>query len=127
MTRLTESQWEVIDRGMEFYKKLVPIIKHGQSYRFGPAVDSIRHPKGWQALVRVGKHNQAYAVIHTFDMDSTDSIKVKLPKGCPQEITDVYSDTGDEIVIRDGELIYGSNECFKAIAVILSQADICVE
>ena len=50
VTRLTESQWEVIDRGMEFYKKLVPIIKHGQSYRFGPAVDSIqRDGRQWCA------------------------------------------------------------------------------
>lgn len=127
VTELSDSQWETVEEGMGFYRKIVPVIKEGQSYLYGTPLKSERHPKGWQALVRVGKHNQAYAVIHTFDMDSTDSIKVKLPKGCPQEITDVYSDTGDEIVIRDGELIYGSNECFKAIAVILSQADICVE
>ena len=31
VTGLTQAQWDVIERGMEFYRKIAPIIKQGQS------------------------------------------------------------------------------------------------
>ncbi len=55
VTELSRAQWQVIDNGIAFYKKLVPIIRSGQSYLYGPYQRSFRHPEGWQALVRVGR------------------------------------------------------------------------
>ncbi|MCD8120290.1 MAG: alpha-galactosidase [Lachnospiraceae bacterium] len=53
VTELTDEQWDVIDRGMAFYREIAPIIRDGRSYRFGTHITSERHPKGWQGIVRV--------------------------------------------------------------------------
>ena len=120
VTRLTESQWEVIDRGMKFYKKLVPIIKHGQSYRFGPAVGSIRHPKGWQAVVRVGRDGgQACVILHTFDGSLPERISIDLPQGCPETVQDMYSDTDEAVTVEQGCLCWVPSDNRKAAAVLL--------
>lgn len=35
---------------------------NGISFRFGPKINSARHPKGWQAVNQVGKDGEAAAV-----------------------------------------------------------------
>ena len=54
VTELSDDQWDVIDRGIAFYKEIAPIIKKGYTYRVGPKITSERHPHGWQGVVRVG-------------------------------------------------------------------------
>ncbi|MCR4656209.1 MAG: alpha-galactosidase, partial [Lachnospiraceae bacterium] len=49
---LSDKQWEMIDRGIAFYRKLVPVIKKGKTVFHGPKVCSYRHPKGWQGIFR---------------------------------------------------------------------------
>lgn len=46
VTNLTSEQWNVIERGMAFYKKIAPIIKEGQTYHMSPQIEKIRHPEG---------------------------------------------------------------------------------
>jgi len=62
---LSAEQWAVMDEGTAFYAKAAPIIDHGISQRFGPAIISYRAPRGWQAVVRKGE-KQILVVIHTF-------------------------------------------------------------
>ena len=120
VTRLSSHQWKVIENGMAFYKKISPVIKRGQSYRFGPEVTSIRHPEGWQAVLRVGEDGtMAYLIIHIFDGDLPDVIQVPLTEDCPREVHDVYSDAKEEVVIEDSVLVYRPRENRKAVAVLL--------
>lgn len=124
VTRLTAGQWDVIERGMGFYKKLVPVIKSGQSYRFGPPVTSIRHPEGWQAVVRMGDHGQqAYVIIHTFDGELPRQIEIQLPAGCPQTVWEVYSDTEERVQVENGFLCWAPSDNRKAVAVLLGKAE----
>lgn len=46
VTNLTSEQWNVIERGMAFYKKITPIIKAGQTYQMSPQIEKIRYPEG---------------------------------------------------------------------------------
>jgi alpha-galactosidase len=71
---LSPEQWAVIDAGIAFYQKAVPVIDHGQSSFFGPSVASYRAPRGWQTIVR---HGTAYtlAVAHTFS-EAPDTISL---------------------------------------------------
>ena len=62
---LSAEQWAVMEKGTAFYAKAAPIIDHGISQRFGPAIISYRAPRGWQAVVRKGE-KQTLVVIHTF-------------------------------------------------------------
>ena len=120
VTGLTGEQWEILERGMSFYQKIAPVIKEGQSYLYGSHIRSMRHPKGWQALVRVGRNGEAYVVLHTFDGELPEWIEVTLPETCPTQIQEVYSDTPVQIEIKEGILKYRTNEPYKAAAVMLT-------
>lgn len=121
VTKLTAGQWDVIDRGMAFYKKLAPIIKRGQSYRFGSGIDSIRHPEGWQAVVRTGEDGkQAYVTIHTFDGNLPDAVELQLPDGCPGTVREVYSDTEERVAVENGILRWDVSGNRKGVAVLLA-------
>ena len=120
VTELSGAQWKALEEGMDFYRRIAPIIKEGQSYRYGPAIQSVRHPKGWQALVRIGKNEQAYIVFHTFGGSLPKQICVELPEGCPEHVEAVYS-CGEECPqIRDGKVIYQTDGAFRAVALLLT-------
>lgn len=116
---LTKAQWEVLDNGLAFYKRIAPIIKEGQSYLHHSPFASYRHPKGWQVLIRTGKNGEAFALIHTFGGELPQTISVPLPEGCPTEIAALYSDTQETVTIENGCLVYHPAEDFKAVAVHL--------
>lgn len=121
VTELSDKQWAVIEAGIKFYKKIVPVIRHGQSYRYGSAIKSGRHPKGWQAVVRTGTDTEeAYAIIHIFDKELPECIEITLPEGCPCNVVDIYTDTKEQVIVNNGRLLYYPKECFKAVAVRLS-------
>jgi alpha-galactosidase len=120
VTRLDMDQWNIIEKGMAFYKKISPVIKNGQSYRFGTEVTSIRHPEGWQAILRVGESgDKAYITIHIFDGNLPEIIEIPLLKDGPCHIEDVFSDSKVEIVIDKGVIKYRPIENKKAVALYL--------
>lgn len=115
---LTKEQWKVLEEGMAFYRRIAPIIDKGQSYRFGSEIRSMRHPEGWQALLRVGKEG-AYMTIHTFGGKMPEEIRISMPSGTPERIAEIFSDTPETIHISQGTLIYRPQENWKAVAVRL--------
>lgn len=119
VTKLTPEQWSVIDRGMDFYRKIAPVIKRGQTSRFGPEVESIRHPEGWQAVVRTGEDGKtAYMTLHTFDGALPERIEIPLPPDCPCRVAEVYSDTPETVSVENGVFRYRPTENRKAVAVL---------
>lgn len=125
VAELSAEQWDAIDRGIAFYHKIAPVIKKGVSFRFGPKIRSVRHPKGWQAVVRLGKGGEAYAVLHTFGGEWPEVIEVVLPEGCPESMEEVYAEgvytAGEtDVRIKDHVLQYRPKEDWEAVAVRLS-------
>lgn len=119
VTDLSDAQWQMIDSGMEFYRNIAPVIKDGQSYHYGTEIKSMRHPQGWQALIRVGKNGTAYAVIHIFGEEVQRQISIPLPAGCPETIAGIYSEKEEDIFIRERQIYYTVKENKKALAVLL--------
>jgi len=117
---LTDMQWDVLDRGIAFYKKIADIIKKGESYRFGPDIKAYRHAEGWQGLVRVGENGDAYVVLHNF-YNQKEDIDIVLPTDDAYEITDVYSDTDERVILNNGVLSWSPTEEMKAVAVYLKK------
>lgn len=123
VTELSDAQWQLIDRGIAFYKKIAPIIKHGYSMRFGPEVVSYRHPTGWQCLLRLGTGTaggQAMAVFHAFNSDHAQPMEIPLPLDRQFGISDIYSDAEAEVTVTDGQLICNIPEDMRAVAVLLT-------
>jgi alpha-galactosidase len=64
---LSEAQWEIVLRAQGFYRAAATIIKHGYSRHFGATGESWRHPRGWQAMRRIGEEGRhALVVFHAF-------------------------------------------------------------
>lgn len=124
VTKLTDAQWDVIDRGIAFYKKAAPIIKDGYSRIYGPAVLSYRHPKGWQCLVRTGgsveheKKGELMAVFHSFNGDHEGAMEVPLPSDGTYQIETIYSDADADIRVTEGRLVCHIPEDMRAVAVL---------
>jgi alpha-galactosidase len=86
--KLPGESWSRVREAIDLYAKAAPVIKYGESRRFGAMGESWRHPTGWQALVRRSE-NELLVVLHTF-ADAPAEVSVPL--------------SGDwEIVYRLGE------------------------
>lgn len=119
VTRLTDTQWKVIDEGMDFYREIAPIIQEGQSYRYGTKIRSVRHPKGWQAVARCGTNGKTYVVAHMFDGEIPEYIEIELPKEARETIKRVYSHDAVNVKVENHKLILKPEENRMAIAVVL--------
>jgi alpha-galactosidase len=122
VTELSSDQWSAIDRGIAFYKRIAPIIKDGYTLYYGNKIKSYRNPKGWQGILRVSEHGDAYALYHLFEGDMERDLIITIPEGYHYEIKEVYSDTDCEVRIEDGKLIYRSNGNWRAVAVYLGSS-----
>lgn len=119
VTGLSDAQWQMIEEGIGFYKKIAPVIKKGRSYRFGPDVVSYRNPKGWQGVLREGSNGEAYAVFHSFYGNREKWMEISLPEGRNYHIDSVYSDSEALLRLEDGRLLCGNTDDMKAVAVYL--------
>lgn len=119
VTELSDSQWDVIERGIAFYKEVAPIIKCGMSHRIGPKINSDRHPEGWQVLLRARENGEAMVVIHCFNGTLPETIEIDLNR-CAQHIANTYSyDQKADLRIENGKLLYKPTENMNAVAVHL--------
>lgn len=63
--RLSDSQWQLVDESIAFYRRCASVIRDGMTVRYGPDVPSYAHPEGYQLIVRATE-DQAVIIIHTF-------------------------------------------------------------
>lgn len=68
---LSEHQWALVDKGMEFYRKAADIIKDGKTILCENTAKSYNRPTGSQLLVRrLG--NRSLAILHRFEGSNPD-------------------------------------------------------
>lgn len=124
VTKLTRQQWDVIDRGIAFYKKAAPIIKDGFSRLYGPKVLNYRHPTGWQCLVRSEggveqeRKDGLLAVFHSFNGEHEGALEVSLLEDGEYRIEAVYSDAEADVCVTEGKLVCRIPEDMRAVAVL---------
>lgn len=115
---LNGEQWDIIDKGIEFYKRVSSIIKQGFSLRFGPDIKSYRHPEGWQAILRESSDKkQALVVVHTFGGILPDNIQIRIPDNL--RIETVFAEKGFNVSLKDGNIVLSAPENYQAIAIYL--------
>ncbi len=119
VTELSDEQWDVIERGMAFYRETAPVIRKGMTRRIGPKITSDRYPQGYQVVLRTGVSGEALVVIHCFQGDLPETIEVDLT-GCASQIANIYSyDKKADIHVKDQTLFYRTRENMSAVAVHL--------
>lgn len=115
VTELTKEQWDVIDRGIEFYKKASPVIKNGVTKHIGEKIKSERHPEGVQIIFRANEE-MTLIVIHTFGK-SPEKIHFQIDEN--SEIVAKYSHNEDNIGIENGLLKIENIEDFSGYGILL--------
>ena len=102
------------------YALAAPIIKRGTSRRFGEWGESWRHPRGWQAVVRVGggRQRRRWWCCHAFE-DAPDAADVPLPPGS-WRIDEQFPDSIADVA--EGAVRWSPPGDFSACVLLLSRS-----
>ena len=112
---LSEEQWNLVEKGTEFYRRVRGIIRDGVSAFYGEVSESWRHPEGWQAVIRTSGEG-TLAVIHTFGGSHPELITLPV---AGEKILRVMCSEGNRISLADGKLTVQLKAEFEALAVHL--------
>jgi alpha-galactosidase len=63
---LSDSQWKIIDEGMEFYREASDIIKNGKTIKYENDIRSYNKPQGEQIVIRQ-LDKRLLVIIHRFE------------------------------------------------------------
>lgn len=130
VTELSDSQWEVIDNGIAFYKRVAPIIKNGYTHFRDNKGPSDKNLVGYQAYIReMTRENtldtsaceEALVTVYVYTNDGP--ISIELPQNCPCDIADTYSGTDISASVEGNVLKIIPTSDREAIAVHLKKKD----
>lgn len=114
---LSERQWQLIDEGIRFYRKLDLLVKEGISVFFGTEQKSYRHLQGWQGILRKSPDEKnAFLVIHTFEAEQ--EIKIELSGW---KVRETYEATPHTCKWYNGQMEIGMKKAFEAAAFLLER------
>lgn len=117
VTDLSEEQWNKAREGIDFYKKVSPIIISGTTKRFGPFQNSNRELKGYQVSVRYGENGGILVIAHSFKTEQPVNILIDIPDG--YKVIDKY-ETADHSIMTGGcKLEFTFRDSFDAFALLL--------
>ena len=120
MEALTAAQWDIVDRGIAFYRQAEGVIRDGVTVRRGPDISSYRHPMGWQAVERTSPDGVTKLIVaHLFE-------------GSPEPLTlcvegryalkSVYAELPDRVRFTGGGLT-AALPADSAFAVLLERVE----
>jgi len=118
---LNQSQWNIVTRGQDFYRRVWPVIARGHSKHFGPDVLSYRHPTGWQGVLRANE-THALIVCHRFGPSGSsgyEPLEIELPRGGEWRIIDTFAEASGASHITNGTLFCPLPDSWSACAVWL--------
>ena len=77
---LSPAQWKLTVSAMELYRRVAPILRDGVSYFHEDKGPSWRHPRGWQAVLRLSsRQDRAVVVAHSFKRPFAKQVEIALP------------------------------------------------
>ncbi len=123
LLELTPRQWELTVEALRFYRRLVPLLKEGDS-TFTPAVCASRkNITGAQSLLRVRRDGrQAALYVHAFATPPAE-IAVALPSGEWRETARFQLDGTGDFAIGGGRALLHKPADFSGHILLLERAD----
>ncbi|WP_238726686.1 glycoside hydrolase family 36 protein [Diplocloster modestus] len=117
---LSDSQWNLVDRGIEFYRAVSHIIRDGHTCYHGTKQQSWRFLKGWQGIVRYSDdRREALGVIHRFEGQDEAAGMICLPVGTGYRLERIYEGADHRVRLEEGCLKFEFDEDYDAAAVHL--------
>lgn len=115
---LNREQWELIEQGIAFYRKLDELLKDGTTFYYGTKQKSYRALEGWQGIFRKGKDNQrACLILHSFEEEQQVSLEWKEE----YQIEAVYEAEKHSLSVKNGKFIVTMRGQYDAMAVLLKR------
>lgn len=115
---LSSAQWQTALAAQHLYDRVAPVIKHGVSRLHRELGESWRHPRGWQAMVRISTDGrEALVVAHAFAHAPAKSV-VTLPPG-DWRITDAFAEAGATATLSGQTLTLPFPGDFSAFVLFL--------
>jgi len=115
-----DQQWNIARQAIAMYQQAAPTIRSGRSRRIGDWGTSLRHPAGWQAVVRYSDDaRHLLVVIHTFE-NGPSRVEVQLD-GEWAVTASFYSDVKD-LVVAGGAIQVDQLRPFDGVVVLLERA-----
>ncbi|MCR4806665.1 MAG: alpha-galactosidase [Lachnospiraceae bacterium] len=114
---LSKEQWDLTQRGTDFYKKATPVIAKGVTERFGPFQVSNRALKDYQASVRYGEDGRALVIVHSFEHEGRQDIGIPVKDG--YRVEEIYENGYHGIELKDLSLWVSFEASYDAVAVLL--------
>ncbi len=116
VTELTRAQWQLIEDGISFYRKLDWIIKAGITYYYGMKQQSYRSLKGWQGIVRENTNTkEACIILHGFQKNQ----RIEIPMNHNYEVVSVYEAKKHAYCIKEGKMYVKLEDAFDAMAILV--------
>lgn len=115
VAELTGEQWELIGRGLAFYRQLYDIQTDGVTSFYGTKQRSWRRLTGWQAIWRQGRHgDRSYLIVHSFEAEQ--EIRVDMGEG--YEPLAVYEACPHDFWFKEGQFVTHMRERGDALAIL---------
>ena len=120
IAQLSDPQMQLVNRGMNFYDEVSPLIRDGKTRRFGLDSLSYRHPTCYQAA-RFATDDGVLIVLHTFAQSEAVALEVPLPPGA-WKVSGQFSDVERELSVDDGVLRVEAMDDFAGFVVALARS-----
>ncbi len=117
---LSPAQWKLVIAAMELYRRVAPIIRDGVSIFHENKGPSWRHPRGWQAVMRISsRQDRAVVIAHSFGRPFSKNANIALP-GSGWKLEEAWpAKNGLGASIAGNRLKLALNGEFRAVVAVL--------
>ena len=115
---LSREQWDIVERGIAFYRMAEGVIRDGVSVRHGPEISSYRHPKGWQAVERTALDGGVKLIVGHVYEGAPDRVSIPVPEEYALE--SLFAEDPETVTLCGGELSFAL-PADSAFAVLLKR------
>lgn len=123
VAQLNADQMDAVRRGLEFYVKAAPVIKHGSSRCVRESVTSYNQPKGTQTVIRISEDGtQMLLVCHAFDVgEGPYTITLHHPLFVGMRLDSLYGEIGTQVTVQDDTLSVQTNGSFSGVGILMKK------
>lgn len=119
ITQLDHRQWEMVERGIAFYRRLSALQFEGKTSFYGTKQKSYRSLRGWQGILRRdGQSGFAYLILHSFEEEQ----EIRIPMDGDYTPVCIYEAKRHEIRFEGEIFTVTMQKRCDAMAVLLKRS-----
>lgn len=115
---LDSRQWEMVEKGIAFYRRLSMLQKDGKTFFYGTKQKSYRQLEGWQGIWRKGNRSEeSYLILHSF----AENQEIRIDMEGEYTVEAVYEACPHAFCLKEGKFTVRMQDACDAMAVLLKK------